>query len=127
LNLLKAKNNEFPEFYTEYPLEQLSISVVRFDEVMVEKTKQDILEKGLINPIVVWSLDERYRTKPNPDISGMATSIRNKVFNVHVGNKRVRIARELGYTHISVYHVAEYEDAGMVSGKTQMREFVTNW
>jgi len=101
--------------------------VVRFDEVMVEKIKQDILEKGLLNPIVVWSLDERYRTKPNPDISGMATSIRNKVFNVHVGNNRVRIARELGYTHISVYHVAEYEDASMVSGKTQMREFVTNW
>jgi hypothetical protein len=127
LNLLKAKNNEFSQFYVEYPLEQLSISVVRFDEQMVEKIKQDIVEKGLLNPIVVWSLDERYRTEPNPDTSGMASSIRKKVFTVHVGNNRVRIARELGYTHISAYHVSAYEDASMVSGRTQMREFVTNW
>ena len=108
-------------------MEQLSISVVRFDEQMVEKIKQDIVEKGLLNPIVVWSLDERYRTEPNPDTSGMASSIRKKVFTVHVGNNRVRIARELGYTHISAYHVSAYEDASMVSGRTQMREFVTNW
>jgi hypothetical protein len=127
LNLLRAKNNEFLQFYVEYPLEQLSISVVRFDEQMVEKIKQDIVEKGLLNPIVVWSLDERYRTEPNPDTSGMASSIRKKVFTVHVGNNRVRIARELGYTHISAYHVSAYEDASMVSGRTQMREFVTNW
>ena len=127
MNLLKAKNNEFPQFYVEYPISELSISVVRFDEQMVEKIKQDIVEKGLLNPIVVWSLDERYRTEPNPDTSGMASSIRRKVFNVHVGNNRVRIAKELGYTHISAYHVSAYEDASMVSGRTQMREFVTNW
>ena len=127
MNLLKAKSNEFSQFYVEYPLEQLSISVVRFDEQMVEKIKQDIVKKGLLNPIVVWSLDERYRTEPNPDTSGMASSIRKKVFTVHVGNNRVRIARELGYTHISAYHVSAYEDASMVSGRTQMREFVTNW
>ena len=105
----------------------LTITVDRFDKQMVESVFQDITEKGLIHPIVVRSPYLEYQTDPNPDVSSLTDDERKKVFNVFVGNKRVTVAKRLGYTHISAYHVKRDEDARMLCGSTQIRNFLTNW
>lgn len=126
MNLLKSAKNDYPQWYAEYPLDVLAITVDRFDEEMVERVQKDIEEKGLIHPIVVRSPYLEYQTDPNPDVSKLTSSERKKVFNIFIGNQRVTAAKKLGYTHISAYHVKRDEDARMLCGKTQMREFVTN-
>ena len=126
LKLLKAERNDYPNWYAEYPLDILTITVDRFDEKMIESLSQDITEKGLIHPIVVRSPYLEYQTDPNPDVSGLTSDERKKVFYIFVGNQRVTVAKRLGYTHISAYHVKRDEDARMLCGSTQMREFVTN-
>ena len=127
MKLLQANRNDHPQWYAEYPLDILTITVNRFDDEMVEKLEADIKEKGLIHPIVVRSPYLEYQTGPNPDVSNLFASERQKVFNIFIGNQRVTVAKRLGYTHISVYHVKRDEDARMLCGTTQMREFVTNW
>jgi hypothetical protein len=126
LKLLKAERNDYPNWYAEYPLDILTITVDRFDEKMIESLSQDITEKGLIHPIVVRSPYLEYQTDPNPDVSGLTSDDCKKVFNIFIGNQRVTVAKRLGYTHISAYHVKRDEDARMLCGSTQMREFVTN-
>ena len=126
MKLLKAERNDYPNWYAEYPLDILTITVDRFDEKMIESLSQDITEKGLIHPIVVRSPYLEYQTDPNPDVSGLTSDERKKVFYIFVGNQRVTVAKRLGYTHISAYHVKRDEDARMLCGSTQMREFVTN-
>ena len=125
--MLRASKNDYPQWYAEYPLDILKITVIRFDEEMIEKIKKDIEEKGLIHPIVIRSPYLEYQTDPNPDVSNLSASEKQKVFNVFIGNKRIAVAKRLGYTHISAYHVKRDEDARMLCGTTQMREFVTNW
>jgi hypothetical protein len=94
---------------------------------MVEKVLKDIAENGLIHPIVIRSPYKEYQTEPDPDVSQFSGEERKKVFNIHVGNKRVMAAKRLGYTHISAYHVKRDEDARMLCGSTQIRGFLTNW
>ena len=90
---------------------------------MVEKVVEDIRQRGLIYPIVIRSPYKEYQTEPDPDVSQFSGEERKKVFNIHVGNKRVMAAKRLGYTHISAYHVKRDEDARMLCGSTQIREF----
>ena len=127
MKVLRASINDYPQWYAEYPLDILTITVDRFDNEMVEKIKADIEEKGLIHPIVVRSPYLEYQTDPNPDVSNLSASEKQKVFCIFIGNQRVTVAKRLGYTHISAYHVKRDEDARMLCGTTQMREFVTNW
>jgi hypothetical protein len=127
LRLLKAERNDYPQWYAEYPLNILKITVDRFDGEMVEKVFKDIEEKGLIHPIVIRSPYKEYQTDPNPDISQFNGAELQKVFNIFIGNQRVTVAKRMGYTHISAYHVKRDEDARMLCGTTQMRQFVTNW
>lgn len=126
MRVLKAQRNDHLQWYAEYPLDILKITVDRFDNEMIEKVKKDIEEKGLIHPIVIRSPYTEYQTDPNPDVSNLSTSECQKVFNIFIGNQRVTVARRLGYTHISAYHVKKDEDARMLCVQTQMREFVTN-
>ena len=105
----------------------LTITMDRFDEKMIESLSQDITEKGLIHPIVVRSPYLEYQTDPNPDVSGLTSDERKKVFYIFVGNQRVTVAKRLGYTHISAYHVKRDEDARMLCGSTQIRNFLINW
>lgn len=127
MRLLKAERNDYPQWYAEYPLNILKITVDRFDGEMVEKVFKDIEEKGLIHPIVIRSPYKEYQTDPNPDVSKFNGAELQKVFNIHVGNKRIMAARRLGYTHISAYHVKRDEDARMLCGSTQIRGFLTDW
>ena len=127
MNLLKAQNNDHPQWYAEYALNHLELSITRYDKKMVQKIKEDISSNGLVHPIVVRSPYKEYQTDPNPDVSKLTDAERKKVFNVYIGNKRVLVAKELGYTHISAYHVKRDEDARMLCGTTQIRDFLTNW
>jgi hypothetical protein len=127
LKLLQANRNDHPQWYAEYPLDILTITVDRFNNEMVEKVRADIEERGLIYPIVVRSPYLQYQTDPNPDVSNLSAIEKQKVFNIFIGNQRVTVAKRLGYTHISAYHVKRDEDARMLCCTTQMREFVNNW
>lgn len=127
MKLLKAERNDYSQWYAEYPLNILKVTVDRFDKEMVEKVFKNIEEKGLVHPIVIRSPYKEYQTDPNPDVSSFNGEELQKVFNIFIGNKRVEVAKRLGYTHISAYHVKKDEDARMLCGTTQMREFVTNW
>ena len=127
MNLLKASHNDHPDWYADYPVDILSLSITRWDDEMVDKVRDDIKEQGLIHPIVVRSPYKEYQTEPNPDVSQFNDEERKKVFNVYIGNKRVMAAKQLGFTHISAYHVKRDEDARMLCGTTQIRGFLTNW
>lgn len=127
MKLLKAKQIDYPQWYAEYDLNNLVITVDRFDKKLIKKVAQDISENGLIYPIVIRSPYKEYQTEPNPDVSSLSNEERNKVFHVFVGNKRIIAARMLDYTHISAYHVKRDEDARMLCGSTQIRDFLTNW
>ena len=125
--ILRSMNNDYPQWYAEYPLDILAISVNRFNEQTLNTLIEDIKNNGLIHPIVVRSPYPEYQTEPNPDVSKLNDEERKKVFNVFIGNQRITAAKNLGYTHISTYHVKRDEDARMLCTKTQMREFLTNW
>jgi hypothetical protein len=127
MNLLKANHNDHPDWYADYPVDILSLSITRWDDEMVNKVRDDIKERGLVHPIVVRSPYKEYQTEPNPDVSQFNDEERKKVFNVYIGNKRVMAAKQLGFTHISAYHVKRDEDARMLCGSTQIRGFLTNW
>ena len=127
MNLLKASHNDHPNWYADYPVDILSLSITRWDDEMVDKVRDDIKERGLVHPIVVRSPYKEYQTEPNPDVSRFNNEERKKVFNVYIGNKRVMAAKQLGFTHISAYHVKRDEDARMLCGTTQIRGFLTNW
>lgn len=127
MKLMKAIHNDHPQWYAEYPLDILELSITRYDEKMVDKTQKDIEQNGMIYPIVVRSPYKEYQTDPNPDVNKFTSAERKKVFNVYIGNKRVIAAKRLGYTHISAYHVKRDEDARMLCGTTQIRNFLTDW
>ena len=127
MKLLKAKKIQHPQWYAEYDLNLLKITVSRFDKKMIKKVAEDIAVNGMYFPIVIWSPYKEYQTEPNPDVSGLSNDERDKVFGIHTGNKRVIAARMLEYTHISAYHVRRDEDARMLCGSTCIREFLTDW
>ncbi len=127
MKLLKAKQIDYPQWYAEYDLNSLTITVDRFNKKLIKKVAEDIYVNGLVYPIVIRSPYKDYQTDPNPDVSSLSNEERSKVFNVFVGNKRIIAARMLDYTHISAYHVKRDEDARMLCGKTQIRDFLTDW
>ena len=124
MRLLKAKRNDYPRWYAEYDIEDLTITFDGFKEAMIDKLTKDIADKGLLHPIVIRSPYKEYQTDPNPDVSDLTAEERQKVFNIYIGNQRVTAAKRLGYTRISAYHVKRDEDARMIVNQTQMREFV---
>ena len=91
---LRSDRNDFPERYHEHALSDLVAEEPKsLGTPELEKLFKNIKEKGMIYPIVV-----RPKDKDKPD-----------VLNVQVGNQRVWIAKELGYTHISAY-LSDFED-----------------
>ena len=78
MRVLRASRNDHPQWYAEYPLDILTITVIRFDDEMVEKVMADIQEKGLIHPIVIRSPYLDYQTDPNPDVSNLSASERQR-------------------------------------------------
>ena len=91
---LRSDRNDFPERYHEYALTDLVAEKPKsLGTPELEKLLKNIKEKGMIYPIVI-----RPKEKDKPE-----------VLNVQVGNQRVWIAKELGYTHISAY-LSDFED-----------------
>lgn len=122
MKLLKSSNNDYPKWYAEYPLDWLTETFTNYSEDIQQRLERDICDRGLLNPIVIRSPYAEHQTEPYPKV---APKDRKKVFWVYVGNNRVKVAKRLGYTHISAYHVKKDEDARMLSNKTQIKEFVT--
>ncbi len=122
--LLKAVRNDYPDWYAEYKISDLNMTFNGFKEETIKRLVHDIKQNGLIHPIVIRSPYLEFQTDPNPDVSLLSEDDRRKVFYIHIGNQRVTAAKELGFTHISVYHVKKGEDAQMITLQTQMREFL---
>ena len=91
---LRADRNDFPERYHEHAIKDLVAEEPKsLGTPELKNLLKNIKEKGMIYPIVIRPKD---KNKP-------------EVLNVQVGNQRVWIAKELGYTHISTYH-SDFED-----------------
>ena len=91
---LRSDRNDFHERYNEYALTDLVAEEPKsLGTPELKKLFENIKEKGMTYPIVI-----RPKEKDRPD-----------VLNVQVGNQRVWIAKELGYTHISAY-LSDFED-----------------
>ena len=91
---LRADRNDFPKRYHEHAIADLVAEEPKsLGTPELKNLLKNIKEKGMIYPIVI-----RPKEKDKPE-----------VLNVQVGNQRVWIAKELGYTHISTYH-SDFED-----------------
>lgn len=123
MRLLKSHNNDYPHWYAEYPVDDLGVFMHKLPENFLPVIEEDIRQRGMIHPIVVFSPYAEHQTDPNPDFTG-----RNKaeVLRVYMGHKRVHVAKKLGYTHISTYHVKTDDDARFLCGVTTIREFCPN-
>ena len=123
MKLLKAQNINHPHWYAEYPIEDLGIFMDKLPIHFMPKMEEDMVNRGMIYPIIIFSPYKEHQTDPNPDFSG-----RNKreVLRIYMGHKRVYVAKKLGYTHISAYHVKTDEDARALCGETTIREFCPN-
>ena len=123
MKLLKANQNDFPEFYAEYAIDDLGVFMDKLPMHFIPKIQADITERGMVHPIIIFSPYEEHQTDPNPDFTN-----RNKkeVLRVYMGHKRIHVAKNLGYTHISAYHVKTDEDAKFLCEKTTIREFCPN-
>lgn len=87
--------------------------------------EEDILKRGMIHPIIVFSPYVEYQTDPNLTLPEKINE-RKEVLRVYMGHKRVWVAQKHGYTHISAYHVRTDKDARFVCDKTTIREFCPN-
>lgn len=79
----------------------------------------------MIHPIIIFSPYSEYQTDPNPKLPAKE-SLKREILRVYMGHKRIWVAKELGCTHISAYHVRTDEDARFLCGKTTIREFCPN-
>jgi hypothetical protein len=125
LKILKAQHNDFPQFYAEYAIADLGIFMHKLPEAFLPVIKTDIEQRGMVHPIIVFSPYEQYQTDPNP-VLPEKESWRKEILRVYMGHKRVWVAKELGYSHISAYHVRTDEDARFLCDKTTIREFCPN-
>jgi len=125
VKLLKSINNEFPEFYAEYALDDLGVFMDKLPEHFLPVIEQDMKERGMVHPIIIFSPYKEYQTCPNPELPADMKR-RKEMLRVYMGHKRIWVARKLGYTHISAYHVRTDEDARFLCGKTTIREFCPN-
>ena len=87
--------------------------------------KADIEQRGMVHPIIIFSPYEQYQTDPNP-VLPVKESVRKEILRVYMGHKRVWVARELGYSHISAYHVRKDKQARALGGHTTIKEFCPN-
>jgi len=125
LKILKAQRNDFSEFYAEYNIDDLGIFMDKLPVAFLPVIKADIEQRGMIHPIIIYSPYEQYQSDPNPVLPAK-TSLRKEILRVYMGHKRVWVARELGYTHISAYHVRTDKQARALGGHTTIREFCPN-
>ena len=123
--LLKSQVNDFPHWYAEYAIDDLGIFMDKLPEKFLPVIESDILNRGMIHPIIVFSPWAEYQTDPNP-VLPESVSKRKEILRVYMGHKRVWVAQKNGYTHISAYHVRTDEDARFVCVKTTIREFCFN-
>ena len=125
MKILKAQRNDFSEFYAEYNIDDLGIFMDKLPVAFLPVIKADIKQRGMIHPIIIYSPYEQYQSDPNPVLPAK-TSLRKEILRVYMGHKRVWVARELGYTHISAYHVRKDKQARALGGHTTIREFCPN-
>ena len=131
MNLLKSHHNDFPEYYAEYSLNDLGNNVdyqmvaYQFGERrawQLESLEIDIKENGLTHPIIIWASKRECRTSPNPKLPKELNERRNILY-VQIGHQRVWVAKKLGYTHISAYHVVDQDSYDTVVKHTTSEEY----
>ena len=123
MKLMKSTHNDYPQWYAEYPIEDLGVFMDRLPMDFMPKMEADMVERGMVHPIIIFSPYKEHQTDPNPDFSGKN---KREVLRVYMGHKRIHVAKKLGFTHISAYHVKTDEDARFLCGKTSIREFCPN-
>lgn len=89
------------------------------------KMRADMEARGMVHPIILFSPYEEWQRDPNPELPAN-TRARKEILRVYMGHKRVYVAKELGYTHISAYHVKTDTDARFLCEHTTIREFCPN-
>ena len=111
------------------PLKELHCHARIENPLFMDKVEKSIAEFGLQNPIVVVPITiQRWRDlkQYNPDIlpapEGHPQDI---VFQVRCGNNRVRVARELGFTHIDCIVVEKMADSNSICLKQRVQQ--TDW
>ena len=122
--ILKSINNDFPHWYAEYPVEDLGVFMDKLPEKFLPVIEEDIKQRGMVHPIIIFSPYAEYQTDPNPDVP--SGSVKREMLRVYMGHKRIWVAKKLGYTHISAYHVKRDEDARQLCAHTTIREFCPN-
>lgn len=125
MKILRSQVNEFPQFYAEYAIDDLGVFMTQLPAKFLPVIKADIENRGMVHPIIIFSPWAEYQTDPNPELP-IKESVKKEILRVYMGHKRIWVARELGYTHISAYHVRTDEDARFLCGKTTIREFCPN-
>lgn len=125
LKVLRAQVNEFSHWYAEYAIDDLGVFMNKLPEKFLPVIEADILKRGMIHPIIVFSPYVEYQTDPNPELPEKMSK-RKEILRVYMGHKRIWVAQKHGYTHISAYHVRTDEDARFLCGKTTIREFCPN-
>ena len=93
--ILKSINNDFPHWYAEYPIEDLGVFMDKLPEKFLPVIEEDIKQRGMVHPIVVFSPYEAYQTDPNPDVP--SGSVKREMLRVYMGHKRIWVAKKLGY------------------------------
>jgi len=139
MKLLKSQRNDFPQYYAEYSLNDLGndgSDPLRSGDITdprpgprcetrdfrLESLDIDIKENGLTHPIIIWAHKRECRTLPNPELPEDLLQRRNILY-VQIGHQRVWIAKRLGYTHISAYHVMDQESYDKVRLVTISEEY----
>ena len=125
MNLLKSERNDFPQWYAEYAIEDLGVFMDKLPMHFMPKMEADMIERGMVHPIILFSPYKEYQTDPNPELP-VNTRARKEILRVYMGHKRIHVAKKLGYTHISAYHVRTDEDARALCGHITIREFCPN-
>lgn len=123
--ILRSVKNDFPQWYAEYIIEDLGVFMDKLPEKFLPVIEEDIKARGMVHPIIIFSPYDEYQTDPNPELPNDARK-RKEVLRVYMGHKRIWVAKKLGYTKISAYHVRRDEDARMLCGHTTIREFCPN-
>jgi hypothetical protein len=123
VKLLKSQNNDYPHWYAEYAIEDLGVFMDKLPMDFMPKMQADMVKRGMVHPIILFSPYKEHQTEPNPDFTNKN---KKEVLRVYMGHKRIYVAKQLGYTHISAYHVKTDEDARFLCGKTTIREFCPN-
>ena len=133
MNLLKSHRNDFPEYYGEFEIEELNNCLHplrdRSDQkdldtrtFRLESLEIDIKENGLTHPSTIWASKRECRTSPNPKLPKELNERRNILY-VQIGHQRVWVAKKLGYTHISAYHVVDQDSYDTVVKHTTSEEY----